>query len=367
MNIPIVDLRAQYLSIKSEIDSAIKRVIDSMDFVGGDEISKFETEFANFCGAKYGVATASGSTALDLALLAFGIGEGDEVITTPFTFIATTEAITHVGAKIVFADIEPKSYNINTDEIKQKITKRTKAIIPVHIFGHPCDMEPIIKLANEHNLIVIEDAAQAHGAEYKGKRVGSFGDAACFSFYPGKNLGAYGHCGMVVTNNEKIADKVRLLACHGQHKKYMYEMEGYNYRADSIQTAILRVKLKRLEEWNEKRRRNAKLYNTLLEDTTIITPKELQDAKHVYHLYTIRTKHREKLAKWLKSKGIDTAIHYPIPLHLQPAYKYLGYKEGSFTVAEECCTQVLSLPMFAELTEEQIELIVKEIKQASLQ
>ncbi|MCK4352814.1 DegT/DnrJ/EryC1/StrS family aminotransferase [candidate division WOR-3 bacterium] len=362
MRIPLIDLKTQYLSLKTEIDTAIQNVIDNTSFVGGKELTGFESEFANFCDVKYGVATSSGSTALDLTLLALGIGKGDEVITTPNTFIATTEAITHVGAKIVWVDIEPDSYNIDPEKIEAKITPRTKALLLVHLFGHPCDMDIMLKIAQKHNLIVIEDAAQSHGAEYKGKRVGSFGKAACFSFYPGKNLGAYGHSGIMVTNDKEIADCVMLLANHGRYEKYEHLREGYNYRPDTIQTAILRVKLRYLNEWNKKRRKNAELYNQLLKDTPIITPRELSYAKHVYHLYVIRTEKRDELSKYLDSKGITTLIHYPIPLHLQPAYKYLGYKSGDFPVTEKCCSQVLSLPMFPELKREQIELIAQEIK-----
>ena len=362
MKIPLIDLRTEYLTIKDEIDAAIRRVVESTNFIGGDELVNFESEFAAFCGVKYGIATSSGSTALDLCLLALGIGKGDEVITTPATFIATTEAITHVGAKVVFADIDSDSYNIDPNQIEHKLTSHTKAIILVHLFSQPCDMDPILKLAQKHNLLVIEDAAQAHGAEYKGKRVGGFGDAAIFSFYPGKNIGAYGHAGAVVTNNKTMAEKVKLFANHGRYEKYEHLMEGYNYRADSIQTAILRVKLKHLANWNEKRRTNAKKYNSLLKDLPLITPKEMPYAKHVYHLYVIRGKKRDELSKWLNSKGIDTGVHYPIPLHLQPAYKYLGIAKGSLPVAEEFCSQALSLPMFPELKEEQIELIAKKIK-----
>jgi len=362
VNIPLIDLKAQYQDIKDEIDEAIQRVVESTAFVDGEELTGFENEFAEFCGVKYGVATSSGSTALDLTLLAFGIGEGDEVITTPATFIATSEAISHTGAQIVFADIEPDSYNIDPKEIEKKITSRTRALIPVHLFGQPCDMDPIIELASKHNLVLIEDSAQSHGAEYKGKRVGQFGDASIFSFYPGKNLGAYGHAGIVLTDREDIANKVKLLANHGRHEKYEHLMEGYNYRADAIQTAVLRVKLKHLVNWNEKRRENAKIYNSLLEAIPVVTPEEKEYAKHVYHLYVIKSEKRAQIAGWLKSKSISTGIHYPIPLHLQPAYKYLDLGQGSFPITEEFCSQALSLPMFPELKENEIKLIVDEIK-----
>lgn len=363
MAIPLIDLVTQYKNIKGEIDKAVQEVIDTASFVDGKALTGFESDFASFCGAKYGIATSSGSTALDLALLACGVGKGDEVITTPSTFIATSEAISHVGATIVFADIEPDTHNIDPKEIERKITPKTKALIPVHLFGHPCNMEPILDLARKYGLIVIEDAAQSHGAEYKGKTVGGFGNAACFSFYPGKNLGAYGHAGMVVTNDEAIAKRVKLLANHGREEKYEHYMEGYNYRADSIQTAVLGVKLRYLPEWNEQRRKNAKLYNSLIKKISL--PKEEKYAKHVYHLYVMMTDKRDELASWLKAKGISTGIHYPIPLHLQPAYKWLGHGVGSFPIAEAFCSKALSIPMFPELTEEQIKLIAKEINEWS--
>jgi dTDP-4-amino-4,6-dideoxygalactose transaminase len=362
MQIPLVDLKAQYKTIKKEIDDAIMGVVESASFVGGKELSNFESEFASFCGVKYGVATSSGSTALDLSLLAFDIGEGDEVITTPNTFIATTEAITHVGAKIVLADVDPLFHNLDPKEVEKKITSRTKALIPVHLFGQACDMDPLLELARKHNLVVIEDAAQSHGAEYKGKKVGGFGDAAIFSFYPGKNLGAYGHAGIVVTDREEIAKKVVLLANHGRDTKYEHIVQGYNYRADAIQTAVLRVKLRYLEDWNRKRRSNAEVYNSLLKDSPVVTPREAPYAKHVYHLYVIQNAKRDGLLERLASKGISSIIHYPIPLHLQPAYKHLGLSKGSMPVAEKFCCEALSLPMFPELTKEQMGLIAREIK-----
>ncbi len=363
--IPLVDLKAQYNSIKTEIDNVIQRVLDNTSFIMGEELERFEEEFALFCNTKYAIGVANGSDALILALIACEIGEGDEVITVPNTFIATTEAITHVAGKIVFADIGPKDYTIDISKIEEKINERTKAIIPVHLYGQPADMDPIIELAKKYNLKVIEDAAQAHGAEYKGKRVGSIGDVACFSFYPGKNLGAYGDAGMVVTNNKVIAEKIKLLRNHGRiTKKYEHEIEGYSSRLDNLQAAILRVKLRHLNKWNESRRENAKKYNELLINIGgITTPYEADYAKHVYHLYVIRVENgRDRLRKELKSKGIATGIHYPIPLHLQPAYKYLQYKEGNFPITESGSKEILSLPMFAELHDEQIEEIVKLIK-----
>jgi len=355
--IPFVDLKAQYDSIKDEINEAIQDVLNNTSFIMGEELIRFEEEFASFCCRKYAIGVANGSDALILALKACGIGEGDEVITVPNTFIATTEAITRVGGKVVFVDIDPKTYTIDVSKTEEKITEKTKAIIPVHLYGQSADMEPIMELAKKYNLKIIEDAAQAHGAEYKGKKVGSIGDTGCFSFYPGKNLGAYGDAGMITTNNEEIAEKVKLLRNHGRTtKKYEHEIEGYSSRLDNLQAAILRVKLKYLNQWNSMRRKNARKYNELLNNINgIITPYEADYAKHVYHLYVIRTeKGRDKLREELKSKGIAAGIHYPIPLHLQPAYNYLGYKRGDFPITEKASQEILSLPIFAELTGEQI-------------
>ncbi|NIM03356.1 aminotransferase class I/II-fold pyridoxal phosphate-dependent enzyme [bacterium] len=359
---PLVDLKRQYLSIKKEIDGAIQEVIDKSAFIMGENVQGFENEFAKFCGVKYGVGTSSGTTALHLALVAWGIKQGDEVITVPYTFIATTEAISQTGAKVVFVDIEDRSYAMDPEKIEGAITERTKAIIPVHLFGQPADMDKIRELANKHNIIVIEDACQAHGAEYRGKRVGSLGDIACFSFYPGKNLGAYGDAGMAVTNNKELVEKMNLLRNHGYQKKYYHQMEGYNYRLDAIQAAILRVKLRHLEEWTEKRRKNARLYDELLKGSGVETPREMEYARHVYHLYVIGTDKREGLYSRLRENGISAAIHYPLPLHLQQAYEYLGYKKGDFPVSEACSERLLSLPMFPELTEDEIKKIVEIIK-----
>lgn len=362
MHIPLVDLKRQYLSIKKEIDEAIQEVIDNSAFIMGENVQEFENEFAKFCGVKYGAGTSSGTTALHLVLVACGIKQGDEVITVPYTFIATTEAISHTGAKVVFVDIEDRSYNMDSEKIEQAITEKTKAIIPVHLFGQPADMDKIMKIAKKHNLIVIEDACQAHGAEYKRKKVGSLGDIACFSFYPGKNLGAYGDAGMAVSDNQALVEKMRLLRNHGYQKKYYHKIEGYNYRLDAIQAAILRVKLRHLEEWTEKRRRNAKLYNELLKGSGVKTPLEMEYAKHVYHLYVIEIEKREELYLRLKKNEISTAIHYPLPLHLQQAYSYLGYKKGDFPVSEACTERLLSLPMFPELTEDEIKKIAEIIE-----
>ena len=361
--ISLVDLKAQYNTIKTEIDNAIQEVLSSTSFIMGEKLERFEEEFALFCNTKYAIGVANGSDALILALRTCGIGKGDEVITVPNTFIATTEAITHVGGKINFVDINPKTYTIDVSKIEEKISNKTKAIIPVHLYGQPADMDPIMMLAKKYNLKIIEDAAQAHGAEYKDKKVGSIGDVACFSFYPGKNLGAYGDAGMITTNSEEIARNVKLLRNHGSIKKYEHKIEGYSSRLDNLQAAILRVKLRHLNKWNESRRKNAKKYNELLSSISgIITPYEADYAKHVYHLYVIRTEERDKLREELKLKDIATGIHYPIPLHLQPAYKYLGYKEGDFPITEKVSQEILSLPMFSELNDQQTEEIVELIK-----
>jgi len=363
MGVPFFDSNEQYQSIKGEVNTNVQRVMNSCRFVLGENVNSFEREFASFCGTEYAAGVANGTDGLRLALLACGVGKGDEVITMPNTFIATTEAISQTGAKIVFVDIDSWTYNIDVAQIEGAINERTKAILPVHLFGQPADMDPVMMIAKKYNLKVIEDACQAHGAEYRGKKAGSIGDTGCFSFYPSKNLAAFGDGGMVVTDGNKIAQKIRMLRDHGQIKKYEHLVEGYNSRLDEIQAAILRVKLKRLDEWNKLRRKNASIYNGLLENVDeVVTPLEAEYAKHVYHLYVIRTHERDELQEWLKSKGIFTGLHYPVPLHLQKAYEYLGYKEGDFPVAEECAKQILSLPMFPELTRGQIEKVVSEIK-----
>lgn len=362
MAIPLVDLRRQYEGIKGEISEAMAGVIENSAFILGEELELFEAEFASFCGARYAIGVSSGTAALHLALLAAGIGEGDEVITVPYTFTATTEAISYVGAQPVFVDIDPQDYNMDVSRIEEKITGKVKAILPVHIYGHPVDMEPVLDIADKYGLKVIEDAAQAHGAEYRGKRVGSLGAVGCFSFYPGKNLGAYGDGGMLVTNDEAIAGKVRLLRNHGRQGKYEHLVRGYNYRLDALQAAILRVKLKRLSSWNENRRQHAELYNELLAGTKAITPLEREDVKHVYHLYVIRVKNRDGLQKRLQSRGIAAGTHYPRPLHLQKAYEYLGYGRGDFPVSEKCSQEVISLPMFPELIREEVKEVCEAVK-----
>ena len=363
MGVPFFDLKRQYHSIKEELNAALQQVMDSCRFVLGEKVISFEKEFASFCGTDFSVGVANGTDALRLALLACGIGKGDEVITVPNTFIATTEAISQTGAKIVFVDVDPETYNIDVSQIEEKINERTRAMVPVHLFGQPADMDAIMKIAKKYDLKVVEDTCQAHGAEYKDKKAGSIGDAGCFSFYPSKNLGAFGDGGIVVTNDEEVAQKVRMFRDHGQIKKYEHSVEGANSRLDEIQAAILEVKLRMLDEWNRLRRRSASVYDGLLQDVDeVVRPLEAECAKHVYHLYVIRTHKRDELQEWLTLQGIGTGLHYPVPLHLQEAYEYLGYKEGDFPGAEECAKEILSLPMFPELTGEEIAKVASEIK-----
>jgi len=355
MKVPLVNLERQYKTIKGEINRAIRKVLESGQYILGEELENFEREFASYCGARYGVGLASGSDALMLAMRALDIGKGDEVITVPNTFISTVDAIALNGAEPVFVDIDEESYNIDVNRIEEKITKNTRLILPVHLYGQPADMDPILDVAEDNDLYVIEDAAQAHGAEYKGKKVGSLGDIAAFSFYPSKNLGAFGDGGMVVTNNEELADKLKALRNYGQKKKNYHDFIGHNSRLDELQAAALRVKLKYLDEWNDKRRKNVTLYNEILEDIEgIKIPVEKIFSKHVYHLYVIRCRGREGLRRHLLSFGISTGIHYPIPIHLQEAYEYLGYHRGDFLITEKCADEILSLPMFPELSSDEI-------------
>jgi dTDP-4-amino-4,6-dideoxygalactose transaminase len=367
MKIPLVDLKAQYSSIKQEIDEATRRLVEGGQFILGPEVKTFEEETAAFLGAKYAIGVASGTDALQLALLAGGIKPGDEVITTPFTFIATAETITQCGATPVFADIDPKTYNLDPKKIEPKITKKTKAVIPVHLYGQPADMAPILELSKKYSLKVIEDCAQALGAEYKGKKVGSLGDAACLSFFPSKVLGAYGDGGMVVTNNPQIAERVAMLRNHGCQERYYHLVPGFNSRLDELQAAILRVKLRYLHQWIEQRRQKASLYSKLLGKIEDVEPPYTAPyAHHIFNYYTIRLKNpkvrRDKLRQHLGAQGIATAIYYPLCLHLQEVYKSLAYKSGDFPESERAQEQVLSLPMYPELTDEQIETIAQAIR-----
>jgi dTDP-4-amino-4,6-dideoxygalactose transaminase len=365
--IPFVDLRAQYSQIKSEIDAAIARVLESCQFVLGDEVAAFEEEFAAYCDARYAIAVNSGTSALHLALLAANIGPGDEVITVPFTFVATVAAIRYTGARPVFVDINPRSCTIDVGQIESRITQRTRAILPVHLYGQAADMDPIQEIAKRRGLIIIEDAAQAHGAEYKGRRIGGIGDLACFSFYPGKNLGGYGEGGIVTTNNLEYANTLRMLRDWGQEHKYRHVLKGYNYRMDGLQGAILRVKLRRLDTWNDARRENAARYHALLSDADIQLPLEMDYARHVYHIYAIRSSRRDLLYQFLSSQGIQVGIHYPIPVHLQQAHCDLGYSSGALPCSERAAAEVLSLPMFAELTLEQQQQIAAAVSHKSIQ
>ncbi|MDF1498756.1 MAG: DegT/DnrJ/EryC1/StrS family aminotransferase [Patescibacteria group bacterium] len=364
-----LDLKPQYESIKSEIDNAIKKVLDSSIFIGGPEVESFEKEIANYCGTKFAIGLNSGTDALYLSLKALGIGFGDEVITTPFTFIATVEVIASCGANPVFVDIDPKTFNIDAKKIEEKITKKTKAIIPVHIFGQMANMDEVMKIAKNNNLYVIEDVAQAIGSEVKGKMAGSFGDFGCFSFFPSKNLGAYGDGGMIVTNNEEIADKVKLLRNHGSspNEKYLNLVLGGNSRLDSIQAAILRVKLKYLNEWNQKRKEKADYYTSKLGelDESIICPFIEEGYSHVFHQYTIRVENgkRDKLKLFLVENGVPVMVYYSIPLHLQPVMKYLGYKKGDFFEAEKASEEVMSLPIYPELKKEEQDFIFDKIEE----
>ena len=357
--IPVADLRAQYRSIKPELDQAVLRVLDSAQFILGEEVAAFEREFARFCRAGETVAVNSGTSALHLALLAAGIGPGDEVITVPFTFIATIAAIQYTGARPVLVDIDARTYTMDPALIEAAITPRTRAIMPVHLYGQPADMDPILEIARARGLVVVEDAAQAHGAEYKGRRCGSLGDLAGFSFYPGKNLGACGEGGAVVTGNPDYAHRIRVLRDWGQERRYEHAVRGFNYRMDAIQGAVLRVKLRHLEAWTEARRRHALEYDGRLRGGDVITPLARPDSRHVYHVYAVRVPRRDACREHLRASGIQTGVHYPIPAHLQPACADLGYRRGDFPIAEAVAASVLSLPMFAELREEQIAAIAE--------
>jgi dTDP-4-amino-4,6-dideoxygalactose transaminase len=366
MQIQFLDLKAQYNDIKQEIKKEIEDVLESGQYILGPKVKQFEEEMANYLGVKYAIGVANGTDALVLSLDALSIGPGDEVITTPFTFFASAECISRVGAKPVFADITfDDNLNIDVEKIKEKITKKTKAIIPVHIFGCPCNMDEIKKLAKEYNLYIIEDACQAIGAEYKGKKIGTIGDIGCFSFFPTKNLGGYGDSGLVVTNNNELAEKIKKLRVHGSTKKYYHAYIGYNSRLDEIQAAILKVKLKYIDKWNQERIEKAKLYNQKLKDLPVTLPKIYNEdhKKHVFHLYTILTPKRDELKKYLEQKGIPTGVYYPLPLHLQEAYKELGYKQGDMPNAEKACEMALSLPLYPELKKEHIDYIANTVRE----
>ncbi len=364
MKVPYLDLGAQYRAIKSDIDAAVIGALESTQFILGPEVAAFEREFAGWCGASECVAVNSGTSALHLALLAYGIGPGDEVITVPFTFVATIAAIEYAGATPVLVDVEPRHLTMDPAKIEAAITTRTKAIMPVHLFGHPADMTPILAIARRHGLRVIEDAAQAHGASYQGRTCGSLGDAACFSFYPGKNLGAYGEGGALVTGDADVARTTRLLRSWGEERRYEHLLKGFNYRMDGIQGAILRVKLRHLDAWTEARRARAAEYRAALAGTDVRVPEERVGDRHVYHVFAVRLAGRDEARARLDAAGVQTGVHYPIPVHLQPAYRNLGGRPGDFPVAEQAADEVLSLPIYPELTSEQVSYVAGVLRDA---
>lgn len=361
--IPLVYLKAQYESIKDEIDAAISDVMQSCQFILGPKVEAFEADFANYCQARFALGVNSGSSALHLALMAAGVGPGDEVITVSYTFVATAAAILYTGAAPVFVDINPLTCNIDVAKIEAAITPRTKVIMPVHLYGTCADMDPILEIARRHNLLVIEDAAQAHGAEYKGRRAGSMGDLACFSFYPGKNLGAYGEAGAVVTNSEQYVELMKQLRDQGQSAKYLHERVGYNYRMEAIQGAVLGVKLKHLDDWTSARRRHAEVYSRELADSGLRLLAEPDGCKSVYHIFPLFTDQRDELRDHLHADGISTGIHYPIPVHMQRGFRNLGYNEGDLPQTERVCREVFSLPMYPELSSETVMEIAESVRQ----
>lgn len=361
MSVQFFDLKLQNAKIRDEINAAISAVVDSAHFILGQNVTELEKEAAAYHGAKYAVGVASGTDAIQLSLRAIGINEGDEVITTPFTFVATAEAISYTGAIPVFADIDPGTFNIEPEDIIKKITKRTKAIIPVHLYGQPCQMDRIIEIAKGKGIKIIEDSCQAIGAKYKGRHVSTIGDAGCISFFPTKNLGGFGDGGMVITDNEETYNMVKILRGHGSRTTYHYDMVGFNSRLDEIQAAVLRIKLKYLDEFMDARRKNANKYRELLKDVVEV-PKEYEGVRHVYNQFTIKVKDRNKLQEFLKSKGIGSMIYYPLCLHLQKVYQHLGYKTGSLPNAEKVQEEVLSLPIFPELKEEQVTEVAQAIR-----
>jgi dTDP-4-amino-4,6-dideoxygalactose transaminase len=365
LRVPLVDLKAQYQSIKQEIDEAMAAVIAQSAFIGGPFVKDFESAFARFCGAEHCVGVANGTDALFIALKTLGVGPGDEVITAANSFVATSEAIKMAGARVVFVDIDPDTFNVDVARIEEKISSRTKAIVPVHLYGQPADMDPIRALARKHGLWVVGDAAQAHGALYKGHPLAKLADITCFSFYPGKNLGAYGDAGALVTDREEWAVSARMFANHGRVKKYDHDLEGVNSRLDGLQAAVLGVKLRHLEAWTESRRKVAGWYTKALRGSGVITPSELDAVRAVYHLYVVRVpaSRREGLQQFLKAGGIDTGIHYPIALPYLRAYSHLGHTGADFPRALQASQEILSLPMFPELREEEVAQISDRVRQ----
>jgi dTDP-4-amino-4,6-dideoxygalactose transaminase len=364
VKVPFVDLRAQYATIREEVTATLAQVLDHAAFIFGPEVARFEEQFADFQGVNHVVGVGNGTDALVLALRALGIGPGDDVVIPANTFAATAEAVIHAGARPVLVDVDLQTYNIDVHQIERRITPSTKAIVPVHLYGQPADLGPILAIAKDHGLSVVEDAAQAHGAQYRGRKVGSWGDAAVFSFYPAKNLGAYGDAGAVATNNDQVELIVRKLRDHGGTTRYQHDLVGYNSRLDTLQAGVLLVKLKHLDEWNQRRQENAQIYNTLLSAIPGISiPVVLEEAAHVYHLYVIRVQRgsRDDLRRHLQAHGIQTGIHYPQPLHLTPSLKDLRYHETQFPVAERCAREILSLPMYPELERSQIRYVAEQI------
>jgi dTDP-4-amino-4,6-dideoxygalactose transaminase len=362
VTVPLVDLKTQYRTIRGEVLAAIERVLESGQFILGVEVAGLEEEFAAFCGVRHAVAVHSGTSALHLALLAAGVGPGDEVITVPFTFVSTVAAICEIGARPVLVDVDERYYTMRVDAVEAAITPRTKAIVPVHLYGQAADMAALVPLARHHGLVLVEDAAQAHGAEDRGRRVGSIGDLGCFSFYPAKNLGAYGDGGMVVTNDAGHAERLRLLRNCGQVEKYVHTVRGYNCRLDEIQAAVLRVKLPYLEKWTEARRSRAALYDRLLTGSGVVVPVARAGSRHVYHLYAIRSAERDVSRRQLAQAGIQTGIHYPVPVHLQTGYADLGYRAGDLPISEQLAGEVLSLPMYPELEDAEVETISQAVR-----
>jgi dTDP-4-amino-4,6-dideoxygalactose transaminase len=366
MNVPFVDLKAQYLSIKDEIDAAVAEVIESTAFVGGPFVKNFEEAFARYCGVEHCVSLANGTDALYIALRTLGVGPGDEVITVANSFVATSEAVKMAGAQVVFVDIDPQTYTLDVHQLQEKITSRTKAVVPVHLYGQPADMGPILEVARKHGIRVVGDAAQAHGALYRGRPISRLADITCFSFYPGKNLGAYGDGGALVTDNHAWAATARMIANHGRTKKYDHDFEGVNSRLDGLQAAILSVKLRHLDDWTEQRRNVARLYNQALKGLDVVTPVELDDVRAVYHLYVIRVPDggRSRLQEHLKAEGVNTGIHYPIALPYLNAYRHLGHSENDFPESLKASGEILSLPMFPEMTDEQVGYVAERIRAA---
>jgi dTDP-4-amino-4,6-dideoxygalactose transaminase len=365
IKVPYFDLRSHHAPLRSELAGAIQEVVDEGAFAGGPFVARFEADFAAYCDCPHAIGVGSGTEALWLCLLAMGIGPGDEVITVPNTFMATAEAISYCGARPVFVDVDESTYTMDPVALEKSVTAKTKAIIPVHLFGQTADMDPILEVARKYGLFVIEDACQAHGAQYKGRKVGASADAACFSFYPAKNLGAFGEAGAVVTRNAEWQEKIRILRDHGQVRKYYHSMVGWNCRMDGIQAAVLRVKLRHLETYTELRRVHAAQYDRALSGIDeIVSPMQAAWALHVYHIYAIRVKNRDDIMRRLAESGVGSGIHYPVPVHLQEAYRSLGYQSGAFPISERCAAEFVSLPMYPELTTEQIEIVVEAVKEA---